>query len=322
MKAYEILDISEYYERQFSRYKPNKAVHYCNTDTFYKIVEPYINDESLPRSSGGKTYKAKCIRFFASDMLFLNDQEERRIGKTLVNRVVSSEVGIEIAETEEEMFIACFCNDTDNLTQWKHYGKDCGLAVEFDMKDVVMNYCETCCCGKDVVKYPKRHDLAFAPYNVFYCNPSEDKFTYNKERLLSMLPSEAKLTSIAKKTAELSVIPYIKHDAFRDEKESRIILYHSQSDNGVCSLTKYRSGSVFKPYLEMRLFYDSTKAEKKIPIKSVTIGPASNQDLVFRSVYHILERNPMLMNRDVSKLNFITTSEGIKIIKSKIPFRS
>lgn len=318
MKKEELDELLTYYDEKFKCYKPKKVVHYCTIDTFYKIVEPYINKEYLHRidDNDDLEYEAKAIRFFATDLLFLNDKAEYKLGK----EIVEHEAGITGTSGAEALYLACFCDDSDSLTQWKYYGKDYGLAVEFDTEDVMLNYCDICGCNdpKKTEKYPRSHDIAFMPFNVYYC----DLDSYDKEYIKKLLPTEEELRTISLETAKLGLIPYIKHKAFKDEHESRITLYHCETNGKNCSSNKLRSSGVIKPYIEMRIFYGNKKAQKLIPIKSVTIGPCRDQSLVFTSVYHLLEEDYSKKGIDVEDLDFVTTSGGIKIIKSKVPFRS
>ncbi len=330
MKQIELNHLLIYQERKLIEYKPEKAVHYCNFDTFNKIITPFVQGDTMERIDG-KTflpYKAKYITFFATDINYLNDREEYNIGKKNVESVAGA-----LANDSEELFVACFCDKTDNLTQWKYYGKNAGLAVEFDTEGVSINYCDNCKCKKIGKKneYPQHHDIRFMPFNVFYCvradeaNPDEKREI--RRRIKKMLPDEYELSSITEQTAKLGIIPYIKHEAFEDERESRIILYHSGHGKKRCSSTKYRTANMIKPYLEMRMFYGSEVAKKHIPIKSVTVGPCPEPNLLIRSIYHSLEedlvkRERYISDDEINRHGYVKTSGGIKIYKSTVPFRS
>lgn len=330
MKQSELNNLLVFHSNKLKDFKPSKAVHYCNIDTFNKIIAPFVEGKKMKRYDGKlfSAYEAKYVCFFATDINYLNDREEYNIGKAQVKRVA----GPFLKENIEEIFVACFCDSTDNLTQWKYYGKETGLAVEFDTEDVVLNYCDKCTCingTKEPVEYPLRHDISFMPFEVFYTprikDSSEDELNEAELRIRKMLPKGKELNSITKQTAKLSIIPYIKHKAFEDENESRITLYHSEHCNVRCSSTKYRSSTVIKPYLDIRMFYGNPKAEKYIPIKSVTVGPSANQDLFVRSIFHALEEDYAEREKNIDKEienGFVETTGGIIIRKSSIPFRS
>lgn len=317
---------------KMEKYIPERAVHYCNFDTFLKIFEPFTNDEHLKRldDNDGSEYEARFVRFFASDIHFLNDRVEYEIGK---NYVKSLSKRLDETAIPEKLFIACFCNDTDNLTQWKYYGKEAGsgLAIEFDTDDVVLNYCDNCKCAKlkDPEEYPQMHDISFMPHKVHY-GPKSDSSDPSDIRLIkkmnreikAMLPKIHELSSITGNTAIRGVIPYIKHQAFKDEKESRITLYQIRNSGNYCSSIKYRAGNVIKPFIELRMLYGNKKAEKQIPIKSITIGPDRDQDLLFSSIYYLLEEDSELKAKNLDGMDSVITSGGIKIAKSTVPFRS
>lgn len=337
MEKVELDSLLMHYKDSFKAFKPQKAVHYCNLDTFFKIINPYVSGKTLERSDNGTKYKAKYVTFFATDLKFLNDREEYKIGKNYVESVAGD---LEKSADSEELFVACFCSDTDNLTQWKYYGKEagCGLAVEFDTENVFLNYCDICECGQrkkeaDVAdveiekeSYPKRHDILFMPFNVHYFNrkscASKDEQKKAEQIINKLLPKEHLLNSVTEQTAKLGIIPYIKHKAFEDERESRIILYNCQHGKKLCSSIKYRPGKVIKPFVEMCMFYGNNKAATSIPIKSITIGPDRDQDLLFSSIYHFVEQDVKLKGINLEGKHSIVTSDGITITKSTTPFRS
>ena len=331
MEKSELEQLLPYYEKKFGVYKPSRIVHYCTISTFNKIVEPYITQDSMPRidDDTGESYEAKYIRFFASDLNFLNDREEYNIGKQYVENASGK---LDDPDNPEKLFIACFCNETDNLTQWKYYGKETGtgLAVEFDTNDVLLNYCDRCeCGGVTSEKYSQRHDISFLPYKVHY-GPRRDCKGVKAEKKIkeldsiveAALPKQLELNSVTEQTAKVGIIPYIKHEAFEDEKESRITLYQIHNHGKACSSIQYRVGDVIKPFIEMRIFYGNIKAQTKIPIKSITIGPGRDQNLLFRSIYYLMEEDERKKGRNIEEEPEIRTTSGIKIKKSTVPFRS
>jgi len=332
MDELELKHLMIYHQKKLSDFRPEKAVHYCNLDTFNKIVQPFVEGKTMDRYDDKKSikYKVKYINFFATDLNYLNDREEYNIGTKHVESVAGP---FNKSTNNEETFIACFCDKTDNLTQWKYYGKDAGLAVEFDTENVQINYCDKCTCPKtddDKKEFPQKHDIRFMPFEVFYCSRLEDAGSSEtkeiQKRIKSMLPNDDELASITEQTAKVGVVPYIKHIAFEDECESRIILYHIQHGKERCSSTNYRTGNIIKPFLNLRLFYGNRKAIKHIPIKSVTVGPCPEPRLLIRSIFHMLEENYELRERNIEdeldKKGFVKTSTGIIVTSSSAPFRS
>ena len=137
-----------------------------------------------------------------------------------------------------------------------------------------------------------------------------------------------------------SLIPYMKNHNFKGERESRIVLYNlRKSKRGTdASSAQYRiSQGMFKPYLEMRLFLNNAKGQKTLPIKSITVGPGINADKICYSLSQMLEPQKTRALRYMDDINkkcrpkpgrkkderklVYTTSNGIEIYKSSVPFR-
>ena len=214
-------------------------------------------------------------------------------------------------ELNEEIYVACFSEAEDDLTQWKYYGKDCGLAVEFDLDNVKLNY-----CNLEKAKY----DMMFDPRKVEYDKP---------ETVTNCL--KASKGEVLKRTASnvaQAMIPYWKDHNFIAEAESRIALYNVYDvENGEqkkVSSTKYRlSGELIKPYIEMIMFLNSEEGKKRLPIKSVCIGPGHNQKYILNAVYRILEPEENEINStDTDDMTEIETTNGIIIKRSLVPFLS
>lgn len=285
-------DSGEYYVK-----KSAKAIHYCSTDSFLVFIKDYLTGETIMRE--GKEYK--YLTFFASHLRYLNDRNEyikafQKLKKELLDEKDS---------LNEDIFVACFSQGDDNLTQWKYYGKDTGLAIEFEIDNVMLNY-----CNKDKAIY----DMKFCPRSVVY---------HDQIDILNCLKA-SRLEGISRNPADVgqAFIPFWKDSSFKDELECRIALYNIMTSSGKqISKTQYRSsGGLIKPFIEMKMFLMTPEGQSKLPIKNICVGPGQNQVYVFNAVYRMLEPDPKLVEEFYLDVNEKTTSNGIKIVKSQVPF--
>ena len=310
-----------YYYTGPKRYKHASVYHYCSIDSFLKIIDPYINREKDPliRNDVPLLY----CSFIATHIRYLNDEQEYKEGKELLEKLVHKNSKKALKTPNDEIYVACFCDNPDNLTQWKYYGSNSGIAIEFSTKNVYLNYCNQ-------VNYSPEFDIRFKPFDVFYDNHMEAINYFNSldRRMCSEYAQNQAL------------IPYMKNHNFDGERESRIVLYNlKKSKRGKpASTAQYRiSQGIIKPYLGMRLFYKGSEAEKNIPIKSVTVGPGINADKICYSLCQLLEPEKTKTINYIDDINekckpkkgsvgderklIYTTTNGIEIYKSAVPFR-
>ena len=302
-------------------YKHDSVFHYCSVDSFLKIIDPYLKrDKPLERREGSLLY----CSFIATHIRYLNDEQEYKEGIESLNSRISKKTKKGVKAPNDEIYVACFCDEPDNLTQWKYYGSDSGIAIEFSTKNVYLNYC-------DKADFSSDFDIRFKPFDVFY-EDHMDAIKYINSLDKRMCSEHAQ---------NQALIPYMKNHNFIGERESRIVLYNlRKSKRGKpASSVQYRiSQGMIKPYLGMRLFYKGPEGEKKIPIKSVTVGPGINADKICNSLCQLLEPEKTKSIKYIDDINAIckpkkgsvsderkivyTTTNGIEIYKSSVPFRN
>ena len=98
-----------------SEMAPVHYIHYTSFAGFKAMFEPYAEN--------GEQY----IRIFPSQIQYLNDYQEYKEGVKVVGNIP---VGI-----DNNIFAVCFCGEEDLLSQWKYYGKNSGIAIEFDFNN-------------------------------------------------------------------------------------------------------------------------------------------------------------------------------------------
>ena len=307
--------------RKFIRISPEAIVHYCSLESFKCFVDDFLNGKRITREIDGKNVELAYLTFFATHIRYLNDEQEFKEGKSILKDIN----GGKDPDINDEIYVACFSDSADNLTQWKYYGSDCGIAIEFETDKVFLNYCDV-----DENKDYEDCDVEFCPIEVMYENHFE------KAKALK----ETDKLSLSGDKVSQSIIPYLKNGYFKDERESRIVLYNIiDSEGNPLSQSLYRvSGGILKPYIKMKIFQ---KRENKdfLPIKSVTVGPGNNADKVCNAICQMLE-TPFYCYKqrfvddidntckadghytdDMRKLVY-KTSTGIEVYKSAAPFRS
>ena len=226
-------------------------------------------------------------------------------------------------------YIISFNTECNNLAQWKYYGKNCGVAIEYDLVN-----CE------------------FSNYRINneYINHYSYHVNYNKEEqqeeirkiLQELVELDNSDTEKNKKIHCKDILlkacaasSFMKDENYRDEKEIRLLFapYYqddsaktsNESRNELMKKVEYRprGNEYIIPYLKIKL-----KSEKIdcYPIKSLTVGPGQNQDLIFKSLIMFVQSNFSKTQSDIKEIGIehgclCIEVNGIKIRKSLIPFR-
>ncbi|MBX5201987.1 DUF2971 domain-containing protein [Rhizobium sp. NZLR1] len=228
-----------------------------------------------------------------SHAAFLNDPQELEHGVEQTKRVLNNlldgkAVGStakarqklikDIADDMENFerpaaYIACLCERSDILSQWRGYASRQGVSVTFRMSGL-----RSCFSDLDAellqvaygINEAKRH-LRTAIAEKF--PDIVDDFDY-------MLGTEED-DAIRRKFKDLlaTLVPRFKHYGFREEQEWRLVVRNPPIDK-----LKFRPrGQLMLPYLELK------SKKKKLPISAVRIGPGVNDEAVQKSIRFFLE---------------------------------
>ena len=202
-------------------------------------------------------------------------------------------------------FIISFSKNRESLPMWRMYGDNGrGIALGFDLRMYV-------------IKKKKQNGIQLLDFthidlekaysvDVEYGDISQIKYPYiiAKYRYKEYLKDIERATNpelIAKKqidaiaTIMLSAAPYIKHNAYADEMESRLISYCGNIND-----VKYkcnRSGKI-TPYIEITI--------PKKDLKEVIIGPCNDYNSIKDSV------NIIMLQKEFKEF---------EITQSHIPYR-
>mgnify|MGYP000627929681 CR=1 FL=1 len=247
-------------------------------------------------------------KIWASNVSFLNDHRELEHGidatfAALATMQTDGPPGVwakplEAAEKAlragkvPDTYAACFCESSDLLSQWRGYGGQVqGVSISFSR-----------------TKLKKALGNVAVLQKVTYCDlTARQKMKAAIEAQLGSIENIYELVGLTtdadRKTdafeAICTLLPRFKHVGFSDEREWRFVVQGEKANTPV----KYRvSGNVIVPYVEL-----GPGGHGSLPIQKVTIGPGKNQDLTAKSVTLFLRRHGY---------------PDVKVVKSKVPFRT
>ena len=218
-------------------------------------------------------------------------------------------------------YIISFCKNGNLLGQWKYYGKDSGIAIEFDLDNCII-------IGNKSKERELIHPIQCKPHDIVY---EEDVQNQKFQELFApFYKNEYSLRCSAMQS--LMLASYMKHISFKEEEECRLLIplvYFPQHEDESCLLERinYReSNGIIKPYIKVKLFRNDNK--NKTPIKSITVGPGENQEQIFKAlILLIYSRFPKgktslkVLNNPNEYYDYIFVN-GIEIRKSNYPFRN
>lgn len=316
-------------EEKFYHYAPIDAVrsmlqHKEHTYTMWASHLSFLND-SEEFENGEKLIFSILEEYIQSGMRKEKEEDNKvfkQIVKKFLNAAQKADKDISVDGEiifNRNIYILCFCMEKNSLNQWKYYGKESGIALEFNLK---------CCSfsGMDCNDYNGAMNIK--PYKVIYKDDEKililkgaienayQRFLYgSQDRERNLLKALAKIYGLC---------PLFKHKDFEDEKECRLIfrpLYsYSKIPEDVRTLVKYRNrGGILLPYMEIKI---QTYADCVEPvIKNIFIGPGENQELLYKSMRHFVIHEGVFdkyMKEDYSNVQEVLDSH---IIKSRTPFR-
>lgn len=322
--------------KKFAVSSKAKFYHYASVDAVRSMLQ----------------HKDQTYTMWASHLSFLNDAEEFENGKKLIfaaleeyirnnmcginknDNIIFKQVVDKFSDAEgkadkdisvdgeilfnRNIYILCFCMEGNSLNQWKYYGKESGIALEFNLRRCVFS-------GINCDNYDTTVNIK--PYKVIYDDNEKEKILKNvidKAYQSFVTGGDDRERDLLRALAKVyGLCPLFKHKDFSDEKECRLIfrpLYHEQGSEDVRTLTKYRNrGGILLPYMEIKMQTDEKCIEPVI--KNIIIGPGENQELLYKSMRHFVIHTGVFdkyMKEDYSNVQDVLDSH---IIKSGTPFR-
>lgn len=192
-------------------------------------------------------------------------------------------------------FVSCFCKDGDLLSQWRSYGRG-GFSIGFDPA-MLQNLTPA---GYDPPETSNRY-LLFGPTvrleQVRYVSDADK--SVDDSIVTTILPpthhpAHGGMDIILSEREAIYQLCQIKHFAFHEEQESRLIYVARREDRGDGSEdSRYRPSVQFRsgpltvvPYIE--LIFDP------VAIKEIYVGPGGEQELRLKAIKRFLHE----INRD------------------------
>lgn len=297
-------------EEEKSRKKAHRTIsyyHYTTPAAFISIFKTYIE------SSEHHVVTECSMR--ATHLRFMNDTQEYNDGKKLFAEKWEKEhKGPFSMDTmdqyEDEIYSISFCSNRDLLSQWKWYGKDSGIAIQFDMTNIAFKYYEpkfeifepsawTEDEKKHFIKVESK-DMLTKPLAVKYLDDDKERFY---DDVKAELQEAIILQSFPRVFFKLFV-PFCKNTGFKEEEESRLVFFPVQDRNIQEIPIKYHvTNGIIKPSLDIT--FHAIDPSKNI-IKEIVVGPGHNQDMTVQLLKLIFRENEELYNN---------------IRRSNIPFR-
>ncbi|MGC1301866.1 MAG: DUF2971 domain-containing protein [Caulobacteraceae bacterium] len=190
-------------------------------------------------------------------------------------------------------YATCFCESPDLLSQWRGYGGlEQGVSIQFDRRKL-----ETAFQSQGTQLRPVIYGTLTASSKMKKAI-REQLSALEEDRDFIEASSVRELNDAAYKVLS-QLIPQFKHNGFRDERESRLIVQHRTLRDGV----SFRANkNVLVPYLKL-----GPLGESELPIVGLMIGPGKDQVLTRRSVEMFLHKHGYA---------------SCKITLSQVPFRS
>ena len=198
---------------------------------------------------------------------FSNDPTELTYGLDLMRKIFeesgrsqfNSDDFLRILYYNTQPYIFCLSESDDMLTQWEMYSGRNGCCITFTGETKELTE------GDGVALAPVIYEEERQRKHLKFLDAQRRKPEYTEQNKISNY-----LYFI------LSVV-FLKSIAFSHEKEWRIVeILQKESFDSI----KYRSGRRFlKPYVEL--------PREFLPISEIKVGPADDQDRLFRSMEHL-----------------------------------
>ncbi|MFE3052290.1 DUF2971 domain-containing protein [Nocardia sp. NPDC059239] len=300
---------------------PDSLYHYTTAAGLLGILEPLTNTDDLGLAI--ETTSVRSFSLWATDARYLNDSAEltfaaKELGSAVIEQLddladdeprkeILQHVAERIREgdfTTEDVtytthsqaaYVTCFCTDGDLLSQWRGYGANGGgYSIEFDSRALEYLLVPALRAGDAVVGHAIGSPLVQVNYGL-----DDEKLREAAKLIVEGEPDSALFNM-------LSSLAQFKHEAFAEEDEWRIVA----SRPTFYTPLRFRPGPTggITPYI--RLIRPQPVDDLTVipsAIRSITVGPGSDQDLREEALRQLLGQRGFL---DVEVKRSKTTYKG------------
>lgn len=250
----------------------------------------------------------KSKQFWATNIFYLNDAQEYYKGISSLSKLFADNSEyLEVLEdikqdngcSYEGIFSVSFSQQEDNLHQWITYAKQGGVCIGLDfyllknyklvLEGMKNTYATSIDCCKVLAKARYLEDKPnewMKAINEAINEETKSSDDGSGGRIEEAIVDDGKQRI---KDYLRLVASYCKDSAFKIEDEYRSVFFPLFSLGfDMPKLFYYVTpAGIIRPYVKVGfLETDSSKNLSNLPIKSITIGPAGNQQSVFDSVVH------------------------------------
>ena len=296
----------------------------------------------------------KSGALWATDIFHMNDSAELSLGTDQLRATVDALVKTLLDEHEDatpaekkrfvrtiesaftkpgvgELFVTCFCDNGDLLSQWRGYGSNGGgVAIGFDPRRVERDMCgaqtQLMQCSYD----PKRQRKAITTFSDRWFDqirmmlgaPWADAGADKKRSWFSGWLRRLVATKVINTDAAL-LCARMKHKAFEEEKEYRILADRRRVAD-VDIQFRPSSGRLI-PYVMLQSAEPASEGEAAkaraqhggssvLPILELKIGPNTDQGQLAESVKRLLLRHGYTIRKKLG-------DGGVEVSESPAPYR-
>lgn len=311
----------------------NDMYHYTDIEGFKGIIED------------------NCL--WATNINFMNDSKEYKEGMELCYHEIESLLKTNIDEKEkeylnqlkiilgkdgagfwfdiknEDVFSLSFCKNGDLLSQWRGYGKGCGISIGFDISELHnINLSDKTQAdefdrkiengelidGQDLEKL-RRTGLRAILRKVEYDNKKKQEIIKEILEIGRLSIKEGRINNDPEFSAQgvagalKTIIPLLKDEGFREECECRFVRHFFESSKEVEPAIHFRTrNDIILPFLKLKMRDWNNRKLEQLPIKEIIVGPNKNQEYIIKSIKYFLEKEGHKYLID-------------KVHPSKIPYR-
>ncbi len=246
---------------------------------------------------------------WASKAIYMNDEAEFRLALSLAREAIEASSGdkdikdelvddIDVIE-KINIFVCSFSARADLLSQWRGYcPPGAGYSIGFPSSELekVAERLFAFCLGKCTYD-PIRQRGAIEELVDFHVR----QIKHRQAMTVGLIPSSHFIWAMSFRQALAFIAPLIKHEAFEEEAEWRLVSRPLPYTNSMFSHRPGRSHLI--PFANLPL----SISDRPVQIKKIIVGPTPHPDLACDAVKSLL-----------GKLGVT----GCGVEKSKVPFRA